>query len=514
VGCPEKTNGVDPIMKKIRGSRNYLTTDSLDDDLQRTTLRGGAVTASAQILKFFIQTASTMVLARLLTPQDFGLIAMASTVTGFVLIFKDLGLSMATIQRKEITHQQISNLFWINVVISIVLMVVTISISPLVSWFYKDQRLLLVTIIMSSGFIFEGGAVQHQALLRRQMKFKYVMIIEISSLFFGICIAILLSALGLNYWALVYMNIANSLFLMIGSWYFCRWIPGLPSKKSGIKIMVEFGKNLTVFNFVNFFARNLDTILIGKFWGTIPVGFYSKAYSLVMLPIGQITAPMTSVAIPALSKLQNDPVSFQRFYLKALRGIAYVSMPLIASIALLSDSIIELVYGQQWMPASKIFKILALSALIQPICSTVGWIYISSNNTKRMAQWSIRTFPILFFAFLIGVQWGATGVAIGYTAAIWILFYPIFSFACKGTPIKAVNVFTTIANPVILTLITSAAIMLIRQIIPINSALGSVVLSYLAAAALGAVAMVLWRNLRNDISEIISALKNALGSKR
>jgi PST family polysaccharide transporter len=277
--------------------------------------------------------------------------------------------------------------------------------------------------------------------------------------------------------------------------------------------MIEFGKNLTVFNFVNFFARNLDTILIGKYWGTIPVGFYSKAYSLVMLPIGQITAPITSVAVAALSKLQDDPGRFQRFYLKAIRGVAYLSMPLIASMTLLSDPIVELVFGQQWMPASKLFKILALSALFQPICSTVGWIFISYNTTKRMAQWSIRSFPILLCAFIIGVQWGATGVAWGYAVATWILVYPIFSFAFKGTPIKTINVFTALVYPVILTGVTSAAIMLVRQMVTIDSALGSLALSYLVAIVNGAVVIVCWRNLRNDISDILSAVKNALESK-
>ncbi len=150
---------------------NFFDTEYLKADLKGRSVRGGAVTMAAQGIKFFLQIGSTVVLARLLTPEDFGLIAMVTAVTGFVMMFKDMGLSMATVQRAEIDHAQISTLFWINVVLSLAFMLLTATLAPAIAWFYSEPRLTWITLALAGAFIFSGFTVQHQALLRRQMNF-------------------------------------------------------------------------------------------------------------------------------------------------------------------------------------------------------------------------------------------------------------------------------------------------------------------------------------------------------
>jgi len=202
---------------------------------------------AAQGVRFFLRMGSTVVLARLLTPQDFGLIAMVTVITGFVMMFKDMGLSMATVQRDEVNHAQISTLFWINVGLSLCVMLLTAALAPVIAWFYGEPRLVWVTLALASAFIFGGFTVQHQALLRRQMRFGTLAVIGIISMVVGIITAIIAALSGAGYWSLVLMQLATAITIAIGVWVGCDWRPGLFVRRSGIRKMLAFGGNLTGF---------------------------------------------------------------------------------------------------------------------------------------------------------------------------------------------------------------------------------------------------------------------------
>ena len=275
-----------------------------------------------------------MVLARILTPRDFGLIAMVAAVTRFILVFKDLGLSMATVQKAEINHGQISTLFWINIAISSALMLLTMALAPGVAWFYKEPRLAWVTLALASAFIFGGLTVQHQALLRRQMRFVTLATIDISSMAAGVATGVICGLAGLGYWSLVLMQLVTPITMAAGVWIASGWRPGPPVRRSGVREMLAFGGYLTGFSVVNYFARNLDKILLGRFWGSQSVGIYTKAYFLLLLPLSQVTAPITAVVVPALSRLQNEPKRYRNYYLKAIKLIAYITAPLEAAIGI------------------------------------------------------------------------------------------------------------------------------------------------------------------------------------
>ena len=242
--------------------------------------------------------------------------------------------------------------------------------------------------------------------------------------------------------------------MMILSWYFSRWIPGLPVRNSGIGSMLAFGGYMTIYGFINYFARNLDTILIGYKWGAKPVGMYSRAYSLLLLPIGQLTAPFSSVAVPALSRLQDEPEQFKNYYLKTIKIIAYISMPMIVSMAILSYEIVYIVLGEQWIEASKLFQILAIAAFWQPIASTVGWVYVSLNNVKRMMYWGFIGTFVMGLGIILGLPWGASGVAIGYSISMWLLIVPLFIFAFYKTPIDMKSFFLNLKYPTLISIVS------------------------------------------------------------
>lgn len=450
---------------------DHFDTEYLKADLKGRSVRGGAVTMAAQGATFFLRMGSTVVLARLLTPQDFGLIAMVTVVTSFVAMFKDMGLSMATVQKTEINHEQISTLFWINVGLSLCVMVVIAALAPAIAWFYGEPRLVWVTLALAGAFIFGGFTIQHQALLRRQMRFGALAVIQIVSMVVGIITAIIAAWYGAGYWALVLMQLASAIAGVICVWLVCPWHPGWSLRRCGVRSMLAFGGNLTGFNFLNYFARNMDNVLIGRFWGAGQLGLYSKAYGLLLLPIRQINAPIASVAIPALSRLQDSPEQYRKYYLKVISLISFITMPGVMFMIVMSKEIILIVLGKQWVDASRIFAILGVSALIQPLYNTQGWLHVSIGRTDRMLRWGLVGSTVIVISFLIGIPFGAMGVALCYTIATYLIVGPCLWYAGKPIGLSFLQIISTVWKPLAASLTAGLLCWYILNAICFNSML-------------------------------------------
>jgi PST family polysaccharide transporter len=443
--------------------QNFFDTEHLKTDLKGRSVRGGAVTMTAQVAKFLLQTGSTVVLARILTPQDYGLIAMVTAITGFVAMFKDMGLSLATIQKTEINHLQVSTLFWINVAVSIVLALILVAIAPIISWFYSEPKLTGITLVLAGTFIFSGLTVQHQALLRRQMRFSTLAMVEIGSMAAGITTGIILAWYGAGYWALVGLSAATALSNVVLVWFFCEWRPGLPVRRSGVRSMIAFGGHLTGFGIVNYFARNFDQILLGRFCGANVLGLYSRAYNIMMLPISQVREPLNAVAIPALSHIQNEPVRYKKYYIKLVTLLAFITMPLTVLLFVCADEVIGLLLGSKWLGAVSIFKVLAVAAFIQPVVTTVGLVLISLGQSKRYFTVGTINSIIIVISFILGLPWGAIGVAIAYTIASYVMSVPVSWYCFRRSPISLTDFFSAISRPVIASIITGFVVFSVRS---------------------------------------------------
>jgi O-antigen/teichoic acid export membrane protein len=439
--------GTDPTV--VRSYERHFRTDHLLGDLKGRSVRGGAVTLSAQAVKFVLQIGSTAVLARLLTPADFGLIAMVATVTGFAGLFKDLGLSQATVQRAEITHDQVSTLFWINIFVSAVAGLLVAAIAPAVAWFYGEPRLAWVTVALGGTFIFGGLAAQHTALLQRQMRFGPLAAVEISSLSAGIATAVVLAMAGASYWALVGMVAVQAAVAAAASWMASGWWPNVPQRGTGVRPMLRFGGNLTGFNVLNYFTRNFDNVMIGAMLGSGPLGLYSKAYGLLMLPISQVNGPISSVVVPALSALRNEPQRYRHYFRRALETMTALSLPLVVFCSLHADSIILTILGPRWSVATPIFLALVPAAVVGAFNVAPGWLYVSSGRTRALFHYSLVAAPVTVCAMLVGLQWGAVGVAAGFSCAFVLCYGAIVPLSCKGTPATARDYASAMARPAV-----------------------------------------------------------------
>jgi O-antigen/teichoic acid export membrane protein len=435
------------IESGLREPAGYLSESAEAGSIGQRAVRGGVATLSAQSAKFLIQMASTMVLARLLTPQDFGLLAMIGAVTAFLMPFRDMGLSMATLQKAEINNSQISSLFWINAGAGTLLALMLAAFAPLISSFY-GQPILTVTIwVFSVKFLLEGLAVQHHALLKRKMQFGQLSLLEVGALAAAAVAAIGAAWTGVGHWALVIQQLTFALVSALGVWVMCPWRPGPPSRRSGVRSMITFGGQVTVANIMDSFSRNFDNVLIGWRWGAEALGLYSKAYALLLLPIRQINYPLRAVVLASLSRLQKEPDRFRQFYCRLLTLLAFTTTPLLVVMAVLSRDIILVLLGEQWVEASTIFTVLAIAALGQPVAGTIGLVNVSLGQSGRYLRWTFIVTPVIMAAFLAGLPWGPLGVAAAYAIAIQGMRFPALWYAFRYAPVKTTDFLKAVWRP-------------------------------------------------------------------
>ena len=361
------------------------------------------------------------------------MMAMVVAVTGLAGVLSNLGLSTATIQRADINHEQVSTLFWINAGVGVGVTVVVAGLSPLVAWFYQTPDLVWIMLALSINFFINGLAIQHSALLNRQMRFYSLAKIQVFSTFVGIGTAIVAAKYGFGYWALVLNSLVTSATSVFGTWFASGWVPGRPRFSTDVKSMVKFGSDIVGFNVINYFSRNLDNILIGRYSGSAALGLYSKAYQLLMMPITNLRDPMTRVAMPTLSRLQHDPEQYRDYYKKYISILAFISMPLVVFMFVCSDQLIILLLGSQWAGASELFKILAIAAFLQPVSSTGGVVLLSTGKGRKYLVLGAVNAIIISLSFVVGLPWGPKGVATAYAIVNYVLLYPTLFYVFKGT---------------------------------------------------------------------------------
>ncbi|NHC33846.1 lipopolysaccharide biosynthesis protein [Scytonema millei] len=484
----------------------FLQVEHLQTDLKKRSIRGGAVVVLTEAFKFCLQMGSIVVLARLLSPEDYGLVGMVNVVMVFLGLFKDFGLSAATIQKTDINHKQVSTLFWINVAMGCILALIVAALAPVVALFYKEPRLTWITVALASGFIFSGLTAQCEALLWRQMRFSSLAQIQIISLTAGLVTAIISALYGAGYWALVFMQLITIFVNAIGVWVISDWRPGLPIRNSGVRSMLAFGGNLTGFYFVEYFSRNLDNILIGYFWGPQQLGLYSKAYQLLYLPIRQITTPVGHVALPTLSRLQNEPEKYNAYLYKTLLAMAALGMPIVAFTFAAADKIVLAFLGPQWLDSVPIFRLLAPAALVGILWT--GWIYQSLGRTARMFRWGAIAAIVDVSAFLIGIHWNAIGVAAAFSLSQVILLVPAFAYCIRGTSLKLTELAITLSRPVLISTVAAVAIIGIDRLLPKSMNIGlSLFISSILYCILYIAMWMFTPAGRNTLVEMLSAIK-------
>ena len=487
--------------------QEYFDTEHLTAALGSRTARGGVVTIVSHGLKFALSIGATAILARLLTPHDYGLIGMVVVFTGFVAMFKDLGLSLATVQRPEITDEQISTLFWVNVTISVAITLLMILLAPLIGWFYGEPRLTLITMVTATGFLFGGLAVQHEALLKRQMRFYALSVIAFASMMIGYLVGIILAWRGAAYWSLVFSQLALLAANTLGVWFVCRWRPGRPRRNTGVRSMLSFGGNITGYALINYVSKNTDSLVVGRMFGPQVLGLYTKAVQLLTLPTDQINEPLATVSIPALSRLADSPERYRQAYLRIMEKVIMVTMPAVMLMLATADWLVLIILGPQWIDSAKILVFMAVAGLFQPVAATGGWLLVSQGRVRDMLRWSLINAPISILSIVAGVPWGVVGVAVSFSLGRILVAIPLlFWFVGRSGPVRMGDFYRLLAPFTGASICALLACITFRRFVPIENP----IVGFVACGVIVAVTTPIFLALMPAGRKALADIKNSM----
>jgi O-antigen/teichoic acid export membrane protein len=405
----------------------------------RIALRGGLVTIGAQGFKMAIQFLSVIVLARLLVPEDFGLVASVGPIVAIVALLQNLGLQQAVVQRKEISDRQLNQVFWISAVVGLGSAVVVTCLAPAIAAFYGDQRMLGITIASALPLLLGSMAAVPLALLNRHLRFGQLALNDMMTAAAGLLTTAVAAYVGLGYWSLVIGPAVSAVIALVAAWLATQWMPSRPELKVDAEIL-SFGANLTGFNVANFFARNLDKILIGKISGAVELGYYDRAYKLLLFPLQNINQPLTRVMVPLLSRIHEDKARFRDIYVRTNWMLAAVIVPGIAALTCTSRQTVDLLFGDHWGDVAPIFAWLGIASLVQPVSNTTGWIFICQAKTKIMFYWGVCSSLVTVVSFIVGIHWGAVGLAAAYAIQSYVFNLPALTVLVKRVgPVTATD---------------------------------------------------------------------------
>jgi O-antigen/teichoic acid export membrane protein len=377
--------------------------------------RRGAMWSAVQIVtRNVVSIGVTAVLARLLVPADYGLIGMVTTLTALLLVFSDMGLSWATVQRRDLNNAQVSSLFWVNIAAGVVLWGAMIAAAPFLAAFYGEPALTMITIVSGIGFAISGVAVQPMALLMRQMDFRRIAVIEVTALLVGAVVALALALFDAGYWALVVQGPTQAIVRAILSIHLSGIRLQAPRRTAGLGSLVSFGGLLAVNGVLIYLARNLDSVLIGKVWGAAELGIYNRAYFLMLLPSMLANGVLSGLMVTSLAAFQGDSDRFAQAYRKALRLVAYAGTPMALGLALTAAPAVELIYGPGWDEVVALLGWLSFAAITQPVYNTNGWLFTAAGRGGSYLMLTAVNTGLLGLVFLLTVHNGVQTLAQGY----------------------------------------------------------------------------------------------------
>jgi len=412
--------------------------------LKEKVISGTKWVALANIFNQIMRIVSLIFFARLLSPDDFGIFSILMIFVNFLIMFVDMGTAAALIHIKKPTQKLLSSVFYFNIFIGILLFLLLVSISGYIATFFDKPILEELLTLIAINFIVMSLAVVQKAKLEKELNVKKMVLSESLAGFTGIVVAVIAALYGFGVHSLVIHTLTTSVLTVIFIWMISSWRPSLYFKVEEIKKIWGYTANLTTFNFVNYFSRNADSFLIGKFLGTYPLGVYSLAYSMMLYPIQNISRVLVRILFPAFSQIQDDNVKFKKVYLRAIFFIALISFPIMIGLVATAELFVEIVFGDKWKNLAIILMILAPVGMIKSIGETNGLIYMAKGNTGLLLKVGTFSTIVTISFFIGGIFYGVEGVAIAYLLSTILLVYPIYKISWEQIELTLSEGFKTI----------------------------------------------------------------------
>jgi PST family polysaccharide transporter len=396
------------------------------------------VQLGAQGLQFLLLVASGAFLARLLTPRDFGIVGMATTLTAIATVVRDFGMPMATVQRAGLQDLDVSALFWLGLKLNVALTVALMLLGPAAAAFYDQPAVTEVVVFVALAGLLAGVGAQHEALLIRQMRFVSLRAIDLTALVTGMVVGVVLAASGAGYRALVAQTVVTAGVRTMALWRACRWRPtrGMTTDRDRLSSLASFGWYHTGAKLLRHLSQNADQITVGYLFGARQLGFYDSAYRWSLSVSQQIFTPLQSVAVSGLSRLQHDAQAFRAAARSGLLPVFSAIFPLLALLAFQARPVILILLGPQWEPSIPLFRILCIAAIGNVLAKAVNWLFLAEGRTKQQMRWGFVTLPVFVIAVIIGSRWGTIGVASGFAIANWVLAVPEILYGLRSSHLR------------------------------------------------------------------------------
>jgi O-antigen/teichoic acid export membrane protein len=364
------------------------------------------------------------VLSRLLTPTDFGLIAMVLVISAFLSIVAEAGLSTAVVQKRDLSDDALSSLFWFGLGLGALTAALLAGAAPLVALLFSEPRLTPVVAVMSGGFLIVALGRVPNGLLERSFKFREIAVSELTGSLFGGIVGVGAALGGAGHWALVMQSLTTSLLNAALRFRLSGFRPRRVLRLELVRSVSGYSGGVTAFSAINYWARNLDKALIGRFLGPAELGYYGRAYALMLYPLETINGILNPTLHPLLSALQHDGPRMARTYATIAKLVASIALPAMTAMGALAPEIVRSVWGAQWTPSIDVFAILCIVGSVQPVGATFGPVFLATNRTKLLALMGLINSCVIMAGMAAGIRWGIEGVAVGYSIGYGLIFFP------------------------------------------------------------------------------------------
>ena len=429
--------------------------------LGQRVLFGASWSAIARVVIQLSALVASTVVARRVPPYAFGIVGMATLATGLISLFRDLGIASAVIQKRDLNQHLLSSLFWVSLAIGFAGAAVCFLSAPLAARLFREQAVVPVVRVLSISFLIGGFTNMHSALLNRSMIFKKISLIDISSSILGLGVTVTLACLHVGVWSLVAGSLTNSVVSSMLLWVSSEWRPSFFFSVMEVRSVMNFGLNLSAFNILNYFARNSDNAIVGRYLGSTSLGFYQLAYNIMLFPVQGIAQVLSQVMFPAFSEIQHDNERFRRIYLRVCSSIALITFPLMTGAAILAQPLIRTVYGPRWVNVIPVLVILAPVGLVQSMVTTTGLLYTAKGRTDLMFKMGGATSVLYVISFVVGLPWGIQGVALSYSTCVGLLLLPSLYISFRLIDLRLIDLWHAlkgiIASTVLMGIVVAAS---------------------------------------------------------
>ncbi len=480
--------------------------------IRKELAKGTFWTAVGSYSHYVFAFVISAILARLLTPDDFGVVSMVLVYTGFVDMLAEFGISATVVQKRYLDRLGLSTVFWISALIGVLLTGISIILAPVIEGFFDFDGLRLVIQVMSIKLLFVSLSSVPQGLLQKELAFKKLALLEILTTIFSGITGIVLAFLGWGYWALVAQGVSLRLFRVIGFFLMTKWLPLFKLQLDIVKDILGFSGNLLGFRMINYWARNVDNLLIGRTLGSEQLGFYNQAYTLMMYPIRLLSSVLNPSIQPVFATAQDEPERIAPTYLLLLELIALITFPLSVFLHLFAGPVIRVLWGNQWDASIPVFEVLAFLTMVQPILATSGSVFIARNKARLLFRLGAVTSIVIITGIVAGSFFGIVGVATGYAIAYLVLATPLtLYFLAKTLEIKLRAMLAIFVKPTIIAIILTPVIFGFKSL-----NLAWVDIAILAGAAV--ISLIIWMGVsyglyRNRLKSIIEVLRLRFNAK-